>query len=334
MWQIRYGLFHRRKIWKIICFLFVALAFTGFLDMHLNHCGSWSSQSIYHKSNQLPTNLLNQLVLSKAAIPYVNEESPREPFHHRTALITTTACDQYYFLIIVVSSAPANFERRDYIRHTWAVDSASKPRWKTAFLVAQTLIQSDSNLLVSENEIHADLIRAGYIDHYWNQTLKLLMGFEWAARYCNFSFLLKVDDDVFVNFPKLIFFLNDSTTVPNEKLYLGNAIRSPCAPRKGKWQIYKEEFSEERYPDYCSGFGFVLSYDVVALFVEVFDLVPNFRIDDVYIGMLAHKTGIKAVHQDGFVPSCLTDTAIANTLVRHGTLKYCGDNKTTNMSNS
>lgn len=282
---------------------------------------------MYH-SNELPANLLTRLKLSEA-IPYVNEESLREPFRHRTALITTTACEQYYFLLILVSSAPYNFKRRDYIRHTWAIDYAIKPRWKTAFLVAQTRIQNDSNLLLTENEVHADLIRADYYDHYWNQSLKLLMGFEWAARYCNFSFLLKVDDDVFVNFPKLIFFLNDSA-IPNEKLYMGNAIRSPCASRHGKWQIYKEEYTEERYPDYCSGFGFILSHDVVALFVEVYDLVPNFRIDDVYVGMLAHKTGIKAVHNDEFVSSCESHTPIANTLVRHGSLQYCGDNVTAN----
>ncbi|KAL9986929.1 hypothetical protein ACROYT_G001146 [Oculina patagonica] len=328
MWQVNYGLFHRRKIRKITCFLLMALAIVGFLDMRLNRCGSWSSTSIYH-TNELPDNLFTHLELT-ASIPYVNDESLREPFRHRTALITTTACEQYYFLLILVSSAPDNFERRDYIRSTWAVDNVKPARWKTAFLVAQTLVQNDSNLLLTENEVHADLIRADYYDHYWNQTLKLLMGFEWAARYCNFSFLLKVDDDVFVNFPKLIFFLNDSA-VPNEKLYMGNAIRSPCASRQGKWQIYKEEYNEERYPDYCSGFGFILSHDVVALFVEVFDLVPNFRIDDVYIGMLAHKTGIQAVHNDGFVSSCESHTPIARTLVRHGSLKYCGDDVTANM---
>lgn len=315
-------LFHRGKIRKITCVFFVALAIFGFLDVRLNHCGSWNSASIYHTSNQL------QL----SATVYVNDESLREPFRHRTALVTTATCKQYYFLLILVSSAPGNFKRRDHIRRTWAIDNSTKPRWKTAFLVAQTPEQKVSNLLLTENEIHADLIRADYNDHYWNQTLKLLMGFEWAARYCNFSFLLKADDDVFVNLPKLIFFLNDSAT-PSEKLYMGNAIRSPCASRQGKWQIYKEEYDEERYPDYCSGFGFILSHDVVTLFVEVFDLVPNFRIDDVYIGMLAHKTGIEAVQNDGFVPSCLTQIPLANTLVRHGTLEYCGDSRSTNMLN-
>lgn len=328
MWQFCHGLCRGKKIRKTLFFLFVALAIVGVVRS-LNRCGSWTSKSMYHTSNHLPADLSKQL---RARIPYVNEESSREPFQHRTTLITTRTCEHHHFLLILVSSAPPNVERRDYIRSTWAVDKSNilKPRWKTVFLVAQTQIQNNSKLLMKENEVHADLIRADYYDHYWNQTLKLLMGFEWAARYCNFSFLLKTDDDVFVNFPKLIFYLNESTT-PNEKVYMGNMIRSPCASRQGKWEIYTEEYSEETYPDYCSGFGFILSHDVVAMFVEVFDVVPNFRIDDVYIGILAHKTGIKAMHNDGFVPSCLSNTALADTLVRHGTLEYCGDSLTTKI---
>lgn len=327
MWQLRYGLCRAKKIGKLLFLPFVALAILSVFIVRHNRCGSWSSKSLYHASDPLPADLLEQF---GARIPYLHEESSGEPFQHRTTLITTRSCEHNYFLLILVSSAPANVERRDYIRSTWAVDKNNvfKPRWKTVFLVAQTKIQDESESLVKENEAHTDLIRADYYDHYWNQTLKLLMGFEWAARYCNFSFLLKTDDDVFVNFPKLIFYLNETTT-PTENVYMGNLINTPCASRHGKWEIFKEEYSEERYPDYCSGFGFILSYDVVATFVEVFDVVPNFRIDDVYIGILAHKIGIKAVHNDGFVPSCLSNSALADTLVRHGTLKYCGDNLTT-----
>ena len=35
------------------------------------------------------------------------------------------------------------------------------------------------------------------------------MGFEWANLYCDYDYLLKGDDDVFVNIPRLFAFLND-----------------------------------------------------------------------------------------------------------------------------
>ena len=118
MWQLCHGLCRGKKIRKTLFFLFVTLAIVGVVR-RLNRCGSWTSKSIYHTSNHLPADLLQQL---RARIPYLNEESSREPFQHRTTLITTRTCKNYHFLLILVSSAPANVERRDYIRSTWAVD--------------------------------------------------------------------------------------------------------------------------------------------------------------------------------------------------------------------
>lgn len=71
----------------------------------------------------------------------------------------------------------------------------------------------------------------------------------------------------------------------------------------------------------------VLSHDVVALFVEVLDLIPVFRIDDVYVGLLAKETGIIATHSTGFEPSVSSPNELCiplpSTLVRHGTLGEC-----------
>ncbi|KAJ7387514.1 hypothetical protein OS493_000845 [Desmophyllum pertusum] len=364
-----------------------------------------------------------------------------------------------YTLLILVSSAPANLQRRNKIRKTWAFESAFKPRWTTAFLVAQSRIQAESNLLVKEDEVYGDLVRADYYDHYWNQTLKIQMSFEWATRHCKFSFLLKVDDDVFVNPERVLSFLSEPSTpkeklyagehrinpvhsemtgrclrrmlanktgikimhnagfepyppimlrcsphegtlsriqaesnslikeemkfmetsceltttiitgirplrykwfrmgnqtlqvffslkvdddvfvnpervlsflsepsTPKEKLYAGEHRINPRALRDGKWKITIEEYSKTHYPDFCPGLGFVLSHDVVVSFVKAFDFVPYFRLDDVYVGMLANKTGIKIMHNAGFEsypPIMLRCSPHEGTLVRHGTEGYC-----------
>ncbi|KAJ7370620.1 hypothetical protein OS493_031035 [Desmophyllum pertusum] len=180
----------------------------------------------------------------------------KRPLKHKTTLITNRTCAQNYSLLILVSSAPANFQRRNDIRKTWAFESTPKPRWTTVFLVAQTQLQNQSNSLLKEDEVYEDLVRADYYDHYWNQTLKIQMGFEWATRYCNFSFLLKVDDDVFVNSERVLSFLSEPST-PKQKLYAGEHRINPLANRDGKWKVTIEEYSETHYPDFCPGFGFV-----------------------------------------------------------------------------
>ncbi|KAL9950778.1 hypothetical protein ACROYT_G043336 [Oculina patagonica] len=248
-----------------------------------------------------------------------NTTSNWKPF--KTTLITNRTCSQYYSLLILVNSAPANLQRRNVIRKTWAFERAFKPRWTTVFLIGQTRNQNESNLLLKEDELYGDLVRADYYDHYWNQTLKIQMGFDWAARYCKFSFLLKTDDDVFVNAEKLVSFLGEPTT-PKKSLYMGLVYRTPLANRDGKWKVSKEEYSKERYPDFCFGLGYVLSHDALISLVQTFALLPYFRLDDVYVGMLADRAGIKAINNAGFehflpaaAEQCIPKKS---TLLRHG----------------
>ena len=151
------------------------------------------------------------------------------------------------------------------------------------------------------------------------------MGFEWAAKYCKFSFLLKIDDDVFVNTKALISLLMNPDT-PKQKLYMGKWYKAARVPRSGKWKVTFKEYNRTRYPDFCPGFGYVLTADVVVLFVDLFDDVSAYRIDDVYVGMLANEAGVKTMHNDGFIvgPEQVTQCILQNnTLVWHGIFGNC-----------
>lgn len=260
---------------------------------------------------------------STASAPTTKEESA--PAVHKTTLTTRTTCSQHYFLLILVSSAPGYFDRRRTIRQTWAADSSIKTRWKTVFLLGQSRDKNHSELLLREEAFYRDLIRADYQEHYWNLTLKIEMGFEWAARYCSFKFLLKSDDDVFINPPAVIAVLNRGAT-PKQKLYMGFVYRNPWVQRRGKWLLSKEEYNATHYPDFCAGPGYILSLDVVHSFVSIFGSLPKFKFDDVYVGMVAAKLGLSAVHDRGFqTPPYLSTTCVLyeNTLVRHGAVGQC-----------
>lgn len=126
----------------------------------------------------------------------------------KTALITNRTCDQYYHLLVLVSSAPAHLDRRENIRKTWAFDKFNRRLWKTVFIVGQTKLKALSQLLLKEEKDFDDLVRGDYNDHYDNLTFKIQTGFEWAVNYCEFSFLLKVDDDCFVHPLRLVSYFN------------------------------------------------------------------------------------------------------------------------------
>ena len=262
---------------------------------------------------------------TQAAFPQWDCKSWKtEISQHKTTLMTKAACARHCFLLILVSSAPANFKRRNLIRQTWGTDSNVEPRWRTFFLLGQTRNETLTVLLETEEKSYGDIIRGNYFEHYWNQSLKVEMGFEWAARYCQFSFLLKADDDVFVNTKDLILLLQRAS--PKNRLYMGKVQFNPKVRRYGKFSVSYDEYSGSTYPSYCSGAGFVLSYDVVDCLVPLFDVANPFRIDDAYVGILVNKVGITPVHQRWFIfPDTNYDDCyfLPNSLVQHRVVGQC-----------
>ena len=220
--------------------------------------------------------------------------STKQEIHpHRTYLISQTRCTQKVFLLIMVFTAPANSDRRKVIRKTWATDPSMKIRWKTVFLLGQAVGDSITNeYLEAEGKIHRDLIRGAQKEDYHNLTLKTQMGLEWASKYCDFEFLLKADDDVFVNPHNLLDYLGKSDT-PKTKLYTGTCRRPGSRPlRGGKYGVSWEEYNKTTYPAFCNGPAYLLSSDLVHKLVEMFDINKKpFKLEDVYIGMLVEKMG-------------------------------------------
>ena len=299
---------------------------SSFEDRPSSASSARSLPNVSVTQNATSSTFKRKLIFSQPAI-HRDTKSWKTTPQHKTTLLTKTVCARHYLLLILVSSAPANFERRYLIRQTWGADNNTVSQWKTYFLLGQTRDTARSVLLKNENSMYGDMIRADYYEHYWNQSLKIQMAFEWAARYCNFSYLLKADDDVFVNAKRLVDVLKLKTT-PTKSLYMGKLHHKPFVQRNGKWRVSFEEYSGTHYPDFCSGAGFVMSYDVVESLVPLFDVIKPYRLDDVYVGMLSEKLGVRAVDNEGFVmPVHQGDydkcDFVPNTLVQHRAIGEC-----------
>jgi len=71
-----------------------------------------------------------------------------------------------------------------------------------------------------EKHLYDDLIVANFEDSYDNLTLKTMSSLEWIDTYCNQSdFVLKTDDDMFINVPNLLNFIDriEVSKVPEPK---------------------------------------------------------------------------------------------------------------------
>ena len=271
------------------------------------------NKDLYLKCNTNTKDLQNQEASQKGLVNKNDESlslkvttltpSPTKEaiLSHKTYLISRTRCTQKIFLLIMVFTSPAFFDRRSVIRKTWATDPSMKTRWKTVFLLGQTPDDSVQNeYLEAEGMMHRDLIRGAQKENYYNLTLKTQMGLEWASKYCDFQYLLKTDDDVFVNPYLLMDYLRTPDT-PKTKLYTGRCRYSSRPFRGGKYGVSFEEYNRTTYPDFCNGPAYVLSSDMVPMLVEMFTVSKkHFKLEDVYIGLLVEKMGDVKARQHPF----------------------------------
>ena len=289
-----------RRTAKIHFTLLLVTIFTTSVILLVTHVNYLIPFNTWQNRVELQTSLLSinseSFNLTVTQDPSASEES----LPHRTYLLSRKRCTQKLFLLILVFTAPANFDRRNIIRKTWASDPSMQIRWKTMFLLGQPTGDGTLNeYLKAEGLIFNDFIQGAQRENCSNLTLKTEMGLEWAAKYCDFKFILKADDDVFVNPYRLVDFLSNPDT-PGTELYLGFVMYDQSPHRSGKYGVSVEEYNKTRYPDFCSGPAYVLSWDLVHKLVDLFDVKNPLKLEDVYIATLLAKLGVKAVRHHGF----------------------------------
>ena len=221
-------------------------------------------------------------------------------------------CKSTVFILLTINSKADHFDRRLSIRQTWGNSSYFTLRtkndhaWKTVFIVSLSRNATIRKLVHREAELYGDLVITNVIEHVKNLTRKTLFGMEWAAKHCKAVFVYKGDDDVFVNGPKLYHHLAGESRVKRDKrFFLGRLAErtalKPCRLKTHKYYVSREDYREDMFPRFVSGFAYVLSYDVVT---QMLTVVPKVKIlqsiDDVYIGILANKIKVKPRNHPGF----------------------------------
>ncbi|KAK6626960.1 hypothetical protein RUM44_009437 [Polyplax serrata] len=199
-------------------------------------------------------------------------------------------------LLILIHSNTVNFEQRAMIRSTWGSVS---DRYQLLFLLGTTNNEETVMLLKVENELYSDIIQGDFVDAYRNLTYKHVMGLKWANYFCpNAKYLLKTDDDVFINLPMLLKYLDGrSMNSTDKRLILCQPEENAraCRSNRSKWKVKMSEYKFRSYPTFCPGYTILYSIDVVSTLYSLAQRSEYFWIDDVLI------TGILGLAA-GFVP--------------------------------
>ncbi|EHB01840.1 Putative UDP-GlcNAc:betaGal beta-1,3-N-acetylglucosaminyltransferase ENSP00000381720 [Heterocephalus glaber] len=206
-------------------------------------------------------------------------------------------------LLSLIFSSPENGTRRDLIRKTWGnVTSVQGHLILTLFALGMPALVTTQKEIDKESHKNNDIIEGIFLDSPENQTLKIIAMTQWAVTFCpNALFILKVDEEMFVNLPTLVdYLLNLKGHL--EDIYVGRVIHQDTPNRDPHSQefVSLSEYPETYYPDYCSGEAFIMSQEVAQMMYVVFKEVSIMVPADVFVGICAKTIGLKPIHSSRF----------------------------------
>lgn len=173
------------------------------------------------------------------------------------------------------------------------------------FLVGKSNNSRINDLLLQEAQFYDDIIIGDFPDTFRHLSHKMLLGIEWSLNHCRPKYILKTDEDCYINIISLLLWLSDHHNVNSSKdLYRGKVQRSMQVERDedSKYFVSEKDFKEIFYKPYTSGGGYLFGGNLLARLYEATNIVPLIPIEDAYFGMLMDRLGVKPEMDLRFLP--------------------------------
>nr|CAG4642680.1 EOG090X0A8N [Evadne anonyx] len=199
-------------------------------------------------------------------------------------------------LVILILSVSTKSATRNVIRKTWL--SEKDPRIKHFFVIGSKEINSSVfHDLLDEAALHNDIMFLDSIaENYKTLSDNVLAAFKQLHSSYKFNFVLKCDDDSFIQVPLL---LEALTNQPQQHLYWGFFKGGSHVFRQGKWKE-PSWFLCDTYLPYALGGGYILSYDLVEYLAASSSLLQHYNSEDVSVGLWLSPLKINRVHDYRF----------------------------------
>ena len=244
----------------------------------------------------------------------INAKIPQNTTFNFTLLPKDMCQNDLYILVCVISHVrqfDVRKQWRDFMRNVSLTDLPAQintPGYRMVFLVAEG--KPDDNetktRLEREHTDYSDILQVGFEEQYHKLVLKSLAMLDWFYECCRTAqFLLKIDDDVFLNLPKVVNILKraQEKNQSEENLLFGRyeANRRPPRNKKGKWYIPKEIYSKDKLPAFVNGAAYAMSKMAVQQIRSQCAKTTLVNIEDIFLtGICREKTEVKAVYDPRF----------------------------------
>lgn len=227
-------------------------------------------------------------------------------------------------LLILIHSAPANIKRRLSIRYSWGMPGNTRSLYKTRsnnnnnvgtaeslsfrylFVVGKAREPRIASMILKEMEEFDDILYLDFQDNYRNLTLKTLLSLSWVSENCRSDFILKTDDDCYVNVDNVLEFLakHQNNKFLSKNLYTGRVQWTMPAIRdtSSKFYVPNDVYDKLLLPPYVSGGGYFFSGRLIEALLEANSRVKPIPNEDAHIGLLMKNIGVKPVDNWRILP--------------------------------
>ena len=156
-----------------------------------------------------------------------------------------------------------------------------------------------------ESRESRDIVVGDFIDSYANLYKKMLPTIRWPLHQCRTKYILKTDDDCYVNIDICLSFLIDYDSKESKPLYTGREASSSPIERdpKSKHYLPNDIYPlRTMYPPYIAGGGYLFSGSLLKKLDKASEASPLFAIEDACFGSLMRKVGVKPKDDLRFMP--------------------------------
>lgn len=192
--------------------------------------------------------------------------------------------DTLYLVLMLIHSALNQTQKRNAIRKTWlSSDMLGDTPTTYWFLIGGKGVSEEENVNLEQEQKRCNdlMILWDIKNDYYELTSRSLHSMVHIINNYNFVYMLKTDDDYFLNTPVILSELN--SIYPRERFYWGRFSCHNPPMDGGRWDEKEWHWCDVYYP-YAYGGMYVLSQDVVQLIVDNSKSLHHYSCEDVSVG--------------------------------------------------
>ena len=230
------------------------------------------------------------------------------------------------FLVLLIKSKLDNFEQRRMIRRTWGLETAI-PYVQIRRLFLLGVDSHDKALqhrIGLEYQDYNDMMQQFFHDHYFNNTLKMMMGFQWAVHHCpGAQFVAFFDDDYYVNTYNLVRALQTMKPTQFTDTIVSYVWKNSAVLRDkhlSDWALSYEEYPFRYFPPYPTAGSFLMHMATAERIHIAMKYTQYLHLDDVFLGIISWKLKLKLRHTKDlhFQPLAYSPLRYSELLAVHG----------------